>query len=107
MRCSICGDTHDNQKTEYPDGESIVVINDFIGAIDITRYDPAIHTQDNAPRVTIPAGSKGRVVGHCDDGRALVEFEAEKGKSAASHSFHFPSGYFVTTRKLEALYVAV
>lgn len=103
MNCTECGSDHSGQITEYPTGDLVIVTGDFTGGIDITLYDPAIHTADNAPRVSVPAGSLGRVIGHCDDGRALIVFDAEKGKSRASHSFHFPGGYFVSTRKLEAL----
>lgn len=107
MTCLTCGGDHSHQLTDFPKGSSVIVLNDFIGGIDISLYDPFVHTQETAPRVTIPAGSKGRVIGHCDDGRALIEFEAEKGKTVSSHSFHYPEGYFISARKLEALHAAV
>ncbi len=93
MKCSQCGRTHAHQKIDFPLGSTVVVENEFAGGIDIARYDPTKSYQE-AARIMIPQGSLGRVVGHCDDGRALIEFEAEKGRGNASHSFHHPEGYF-------------
>lgn len=94
MICSDCGRDHSNQFSEYPEGATVIVTGDFWGCIDITRYDP-FKPPDQAPHVLIPAASKGRVIGHCDDGRVLVVFEAEEGKGMASHSFHAPETYFM------------
>jgi hypothetical protein len=103
MICLVCGNDHEGQREEFEQGDTVIAINDFWGGIDNSRYDPFEHTQDTAPRVLIAEGSKGEVVGHCDDGRALTVWEAEKGKSPASHSFHYPHGYLMTVEKLTRL----
>lgn len=73
--CSLCSkqDGHSDQQEFYPVGQVVV----SIAPIDCHG-------------VKIKTGSIARVVGHCDDGRALFEFE---GKSIHSHSFHFPESY--------------
>lgn len=42
-----------------------------------------------APRFLIAEGSFGTVTGHCDDGRAVVEFDTDR----SVHTFHFPDGF--------------
>lgn len=93
-KCSDCGRVHAHQVVDYPMGAVVVVKNDFFGGFDMNKYDPLNMPADQAPRVIIPAGSLGYVVGHTEDGRALIEFEAENGHSKGSHSFHHPEGYF-------------
>lgn len=94
--CYDCGQDHANQFTEYPTGATIIVTSDFWGAIDNTQYKPLEHPQgEGAPRVLISAGSLGHVIDHCDDGRVLIEFEAETGKTKCAHSFHHPETYFM------------
>lgn len=101
MWCTDCGRDHFNQFNDYPEGARVVVTGDFWGAIDITRYDPS-EPADKATRVLIPAGSYGRVIDHCEDGRVLVVFEAEEGKSNSFHSFHAPETYFTIATEAEA-----
>lgn len=96
-----CGRDHSNQFNDYPEGSRIVVTGNFWGGIAITQYNP-LQPANKAGRVLIPAGSYGRVVGHCDDGRVLVVFEAEDGKSLASHSFHVPETYFMIAIEADA-----
>lgn len=103
MICRDCGRNHSNQFKEYPKGSRVIVTGDFWGSVDITRYNPLEEPADKAlrqaqegpPRILIPAGSAGRIVDHCNDGRVLVQFEAEEGKSICTHSFHAPETYFM------------
>lgn len=92
--CTDCGYSHENQFTDFPDGAAVVVTADFTGSFDLEKYNPLIHKMSDAPRITIPAGSKGTIVGHCDDGRVIVEFEAEKGRNKSGHTFHQPEEFF-------------
>lgn len=102
MICLACDRDHSNQFKDYPEGARVVVTGDFWGGIDVTKHNPLEQPADKAPRILIPAGSYGRIVGHCEDGRVLVVFETEEGKSVASHSFHVPESYFMVATGTEA-----
>ena len=91
MNCYICNQDHSHQLTDYPLGATVEVLGDFYGSVDTTEYKPL---EDHYPRVLIPAGSFGTVMGHCEDGRAVIEFDAEIGKAPCGHTFHYPEGYF-------------
>lgn len=92
MICSDCGRDHSHQFVDYPEGATVITTVEIWGSVDTTEYKPL---EGYYPHVLIPAGSKGHVRGHHDDGRAIVEFEAEIGKSPAGHTFHYPEGYFM------------
>lgn len=72
--CSDCGELHDNQRTDYPQGARVVAIQEFPSTDGIT---------------TIRRGTVGRVVDRCDDGRACISINSE------THTFHFPGGYIL------------
>lgn len=69
--CNNCGTkSHKDQLVKYPEGTTVVAIRPIK---ELER--------------TLPIGSIGMVRGHCDDGRAMVEF------NLIIHTFHFPSDY--------------
>jgi len=93
MKCSVCNQDHSRQRLLYPVGSTVTVKNDFLGGVDLSKYDP-MKPYKEAERVKIPAYSLGWVIGHCDDGRAKIEFKAEEESNDSFHTFHFPDNYF-------------
>jgi len=74
MSCSDCGaESHENQTWTFPIGKRVVALREIV----------------NTPNPPIPFGSIGSVIGHCDDGRATVQFHDHSG----SHTFHTPEFY--------------
>jgi DNA repair exonuclease SbcCD ATPase subunit len=64
MKCYQCGQSHEHQRTDYPVGTTIV-------------FQDAFAKQYKCPT--------GKVVGHCDDGLASVEFPT----TGEIHTFHY------------------
>lgn len=68
MKCYQCGQSHEHQRADYPVGTTII-------------FQDAFAKQYKCP--------SGKVVGHCDDGRASVEFPT----TGEIHTFHY-TDYF-------------
>lgn len=65
--CPDCGQSHENQRMDYPQGAKVLATTKI--------------TQN------VIKGQIGRVLDHTDDGRAVIAFESEKG---ITHTFHYP-----------------
>jgi hypothetical protein len=70
-KCLDCNASHLGQIDDLPVGQVVVAICPI----------PELDT-------SLPVGTVGRVSGHCNDGRAHIEFE-----NGGSHTFHSPSDY--------------
>lgn len=72
--CADCGkkDGHKDQVTQYPEGSLVESMVDIAGAFD----------------KIVTKGTRGKITGHCHDGRAFVRFP-----EGGSHTFHHPEGY--------------
>lgn len=68
MNCD-CANGHKDQIERYPLGREV-------------KTTMPIYSGD----ALIPVGTKGRVFGHCVDGRAYIKFEFDN----SSHTFHCP-----------------
>lgn len=61
--------THAKQRKDFPKDSEVIAVSNF---------------QD------VKIGDIGTVIGHCEDGRAFIEFPEPH---IGSHTFHFPDGY--------------
>jgi hypothetical protein len=74
MTCTDCSaESHQNQTWLFPLGKRVVAIREIA----------------NTPNEPVPFGAIGTVTGHCDDGRAHIQFYEYSG----SHTFHVPEFY--------------
>lgn len=74
-RSCDCRDGHKDQLVNFPVGVRVLAVCD-IGCGEDWRYIPIV-----------PRETPGSVRGHCDNGRAIIEFAGH----LATHTFHFPN----------------
>lgn len=87
MICKECGLDHKQQLANFPLGSIVKVIVDFDGGIKSHDYKTG-----QSERFTICTGSYGEVVGHHDNGTAILRFDNDESK--ASHTFHDTGHFF-------------
>jgi len=75
--CSTCQQDHTFQITAYPLGATVKITQLFYN--------------------DLPVGTLGKVINHCDDGRATILFGGtdlnDEQLSLTPHTFHYPDGY--------------
>lgn len=74
---------HSHQRKDFPLNSTVVAKMNILGG----------RSHQDGKQIIIPKDSYGEVVDHCIDGRAIIEFEADRNAPRPGHTFSSPEDF--------------